>query len=70
MVKKVFIYDTTLRDGSQSASITYSLEDKLRITKKLDELGMDYIEGGWPMKGLNTKDYEYFKKVKELNFKN
>jgi len=68
--KKVFIYDTTLRDGSQSARITFSLEDKLMITKKLDELGVDYIEGGWPMKGVNTKDFEYFTRVKKLKLKN
>ncbi len=68
--KKIYIYDTTLRDGAQSARINFSLEDKLLITKKLDELGVDFIEGGWPMKGVNTKDFEYFKKVKKLNLKN
>lgn len=68
--KKIYIYDTTLRDGAQSAHINFSLEDKLLITKKLDELGVDFIEGGWPMKGVNTKDFEYFKKVKKLNLKN
>lgn len=67
--KKISIYDTTLRDGSQSARITYSLEDKLAIAKKLDELGVDYIEGGWPMKGVNNKDFEFFKKAKKLELK-
>jgi 2-isopropylmalate synthase len=67
--RKIFIYDTTLRDGSQSAKINYSLEDKLMITRKLDELGVDYIEGGWPMKGVNEKDFEYFKRVKKLDLK-
>jgi len=68
--KKIYIYDTTLRDGAQSAGINFSLEDKLLITKKLDETGIDYVEGGWPMKGINTKDFEYFKEVKKLKLKN
>lgn len=66
--KKVTIYDTTLRDGSQTEGISFSVEDKLRITEKLDELGVHYIEGGWP--GSNPRDLEYFKKVKKLNLKN
>ena len=45
---KVEIYDTTLRDGSQTEGISFSVEDKLRITEKLDELGLHYVEGGWP----------------------
>jgi len=63
----VRIYDTTLRDGSQSEYISFSLEDKLRIAKKLDELGVHYIEGGWP--GSNPKDVEFFRKVKNMRFK-
>jgi 2-isopropylmalate synthase len=66
-MKKIEIYDTTLRDGSQAEDITFSVEDKLRITEKLDELGIHYIEGGWP--GSNPKDAEYFRKVKDLNLK-
>lgn len=62
------LYDTTLRDGSQAEEISFSLDDKLRITEKLDELGIHYIEGGWP--GSNPKDAEYFKKVKKLQLKN
>lgn len=62
------IYDTTLRDGAQAAEISFSLEDKLRITEKLDELGIHFIEGGWP--GSNPKDAEYFKKAKKLKLKN
>lgn len=62
------IYDTTLRDGSQMEGISYSTEDKIRITKALDRLGVDYVEGGWP--GSNPKDIEYFLKVKDLSFKN
>ncbi|GBD99593.1 2-isopropylmalate synthase [bacterium BMS3Abin07] len=63
-MKKLEIYDTTLRDGAQSEDISFSLEDKLKITEKLDEFGIHYIEGGWP--GSNPKDVAYFKKVKNL----
>jgi len=65
--KKVYIYDTTLRDGAQTEGVNFSLEDKLRITQKLDEFGIDYIEGGWP--GANPKDTLYFKEVKKLPLK-
>ena len=68
MEKKVFIYDTTLRDGTQAEGVSVSVEDKLRITEKLDDFGIHYIEGGWP--GSNPKDDEYFKKVKKLDLKN
>ncbi|MDP1758736.1 MAG: citramalate synthase, partial [Thermodesulfovibrionales bacterium] len=68
IMKKVEIYDTTLRDGSQAEDIAFSVEDKLRITGKLDELGVRYIEGGWP--GSNPKDADYFKKSKKLKLKN
>ncbi|TLD43469.1 MAG: (R)-citramalate synthase [Candidatus Jettenia ecosi] len=61
---KIFIYDTTLRDGSQSEGISFSLQDKLAITLKLDDLGVDYIEGGYPI--ANPKDEAYFKEVKSL----
>ncbi|HSG06125.1 MAG TPA: citramalate synthase, partial [Nitrospiria bacterium] len=64
----VKIYDTTLRDGAQTEDVSFSLEDKLRITEKLDELGIHYIEGGWP--GANPKDIRYFEKVRELSLKN
>lgn len=67
-MKQVFLYDTTLRDGSQGEGISFSVNDKLNITKKLDRLGIDYIEGGWP--GSNPKDLEYFEKVKDLGLKN
>ncbi|MBF0559791.1 MAG: citramalate synthase [Nitrospirae bacterium] len=67
-MRKIEIYDTTLRDGTQSEDIALSVEDKLRITEKLDEIGIHYIEGGWP--GSNPKDAEYFKKVKKLHLAN
>ncbi|MDP8260349.1 MAG: citramalate synthase [Candidatus Gygaella obscura] len=60
-MNKVYLYDTTLRDGSQGEGISYSVMDKVRITKELDNFGIDYIEGGWP--GSNPKDMAYFKKV-------
>src|SRR6185369_1172875 len=53
--RKIDIFDTTLRDGSQSPDISFSVDDKLSIAAALDELGVDYIEGGWPALG-NTKD--------------
>ncbi|MCL4514215.1 MAG: hypothetical protein M1379_01250, partial [Firmicutes bacterium] len=61
------LYDTTLRDGAQSEGISFSTEDKLRITRRLDELGVHYIEGGWP--GSNPKDIEFFEQVKDLPLK-
>ncbi|MBU2063352.1 MAG: citramalate synthase, partial [Candidatus Omnitrophica bacterium] len=67
-MKKIYLYDTTLRDGAQTEGISYSVNDKILIAKKLDELGMDFIEGGWP--GSNPKDLEFFKKIKSVKFKN
>ena len=61
------IYDTTLRDGAQSEDVSFSAEDKLRIALKLDELGVHFIEGGWP--GANPKDIEFFKKAHDLELK-
>ena len=58
---KIQIYDTTLRDGTQGESVAFSVEDKLRVARKLDELGVDYIEGGWP--GSNDKDAEFFQRA-------
>ncbi|MCB0033576.1 MAG: citramalate synthase, partial [Anaerolineales bacterium] len=65
---QVYIYDTTLRDGTQREGISLSLEDKLKITKKLDEFGVHYIEGGWP--GSNPKDAEYFRRAMAMGLKN
>ena len=64
---RIDFYDTTLRDGAQSEDISFSLLDKLRITEKLDEFGMDFVEGGWP--GSNPKDLQYFGEVKKLPLK-
>ena len=59
------LYDTSLRDGSQRAGISFSVEDKLKIARRLDELGIHFIEGGWP--GSNPKDVEFFLRARELN---
>src|SRR2546429_7927416 len=64
---KIFTFDTTLRDGTQGESISFSVEDKLLIANKLDELGIDYIEGGWP--GSNPKDKEFFARAKDMKLK-
>jgi 2-isopropylmalate synthase len=66
-MRKIQIYDTTLRDGSQGENISFSMEDKLHIVRKLDELGVDYIEGGWP--GSNRKDVAFFERAQELKLK-
>lgn len=66
-MSKVFLYDTTLRDGTQREGISYSLDDKIKIARKLDEFGIDYIEGGWP--GSNPKDVDFFRKAASLNLK-
>ncbi len=65
---RVEFYDTTLRDGAQSEDIAFSLTDKLRITEKLDEFGIHFVEGGWP--GSNPKDLSYFREVKNLKLRN
>jgi len=67
-MERVKIYDTTLRDGMQGEGISFSLEDKLLITQRLDNFGLDYIEGGYPMS--NPKEQQFFRKVRELDLKN
>jgi 2-isopropylmalate synthase len=64
MKNKIELFDTTLRDGTQGEGINLSIHDKLLITQRLDDFGIDIIEGGWP--GSNPKDEEYFKDVKKL----
>jgi 2-isopropylmalate synthase len=61
-------FDTTLRDGTQGENISFSAEDKIRIARKLDSLGIHYIEGGWP--GSNPKDMEFFERAKDEHYKN
>jgi 2-isopropylmalate synthase len=64
---RIQIYDTTLRDGSQGEGVNFSLQDKLLITRRLDEIGVEYIEGGYPLS--NPKDFEYFQEVRKLPLK-
>jgi 2-isopropylmalate synthase len=64
---RVSTFDTTLRDGTQGESVSFSVDDKLTIAQKLDELGIDYIEGGWP--GSNPRDKEFFERAKTLRLK-
>ncbi len=64
---KLQLYDTTLRDGVQQEGISLSVADKLKTARKLDELGIHFIEGGWP--GANPKDTEFFSKAQSLNLK-
>jgi 2-isopropylmalate synthase len=64
---KIFTFDTTLRDGTQGEAVSFTVADKLTIAQKLDELGIDYIEGGWP--GSNPKDKEFFARARELELK-
>jgi len=65
---QIQIYDTTLRDGTQSEGFTLSSNDKVRIAQKLDELGVAFIEGGWP--GSNPKDVEFFERARDMQWKN
>lgn len=63
---RVELYDTTLRDGSQREGVSYTLRDKLRIAKRLDAFGVDYIEGGWPFS--NPKDTEFFRRARDIRW--
>ena len=63
-MQTIEIYDTTLRDGSQGEGVNFSLEDKIAVTRRLDEAGIDYIEGGYPLS--NPKDAQYFERVKTM----
>ena len=64
MPSSLEIYDTTLRDGAQSEDVSFSADDKVLVAQKLDELGVHYIEGGWP--GANPKDIEFFRMMKTI----
>ena len=67
-MRQVTIYDTTLRDGTQAEELHLTIEDKIRIARKLDELGIQYIEGGWP--GSNPTDKQFFREIKSYDLKN
>jgi 2-isopropylmalate synthase len=62
-MESVKLYDTTLRDGTQAEDISFTVEDKIRISRKLDDLGIDYVEGGWP--GSNPRDELFFSEIKK-----
>ena len=64
--QKVFIYDTTLRDGAQAEGVSFSKTDKLRIAERLDAFGVSYIEGGWP--GSNPRDIGFFEDARRKKF--
>ena len=66
MENKIYLFDTTLRDGCQTTGVNFTVSDKMIISKTLDNLGIDYIEGGWP--GANPTDDEFFNR--NLNFNN
>src|SRR2546423_4198791 len=59
----MFLYDTTLRDGTQREGLSLSVDDKVKIARRLDELGIHYLEGGWP--GSNPKDAEFFRRIRK-----
>jgi 2-isopropylmalate synthase len=67
MKRTVHLYDTTLRDGCQAEDVTLTLDDKVRITERLDAFGVRYVEGGWP--GSNPRDEEYFRAVKRAGLR-
>ncbi|MBU2622187.1 MAG: citramalate synthase [Proteobacteria bacterium] len=67
-MEQILLYDTTLRDGTQGENISFTADEKLNIASMLDELGMHYIEGGWP--GSNPKDKQFFDLAKRIKFKN
>jgi 2-isopropylmalate synthase len=64
--KQIMIYDTTLRDGTQAEGISFSARDKVILAKKMDQFGIDYIEGGWP--GSNPRDMEFFQLIQDETF--
>ena len=63
--EKIYIFDTTLRDGAQTEGVDFTVSDKIKIAKNLNDIGVDYIEGGWP--GANPTDTEYFNTPQKLN---
>jgi len=65
---QIQIYDTTLRDGTQSEGFTLSANDKVRVAQRLDQIGVAFIEGGWP--GSNPKDVEFFERAQDMQWKN
>ena len=67
MTQKIVLYDTTLRDGTQAEDVNLSTPDKLKIALRLDDFGIDYVEGGWP--GSNPVDVAFFKEIANYHLK-
>jgi 2-isopropylmalate synthase len=67
MKSTVYLYDTTLRDGAQAEDVNFSVEDKVRVARKLDQFGVHYIEGGWP--GSNPRDIDFFKEMRRIKLR-
>ncbi|MGB0290633.1 MAG: citramalate synthase, partial [Opitutales bacterium] len=67
MAQAIKIYDTTLRDGTQGEGVSFTVAAKLRVAEKLDQFGVDYIEGGWP--GSNPRDMAFFEEARKLQLK-
>ena len=67
-MNRVYVFDTTLRDGAQTEGVSFSVTDKIAVARLLDEIGADYIEGGWP--GSNAKDLDFFLQTRHLRFAN
>ena len=67
-MEKVTVFDSTLRDGAQAEGVSFSVEDKIKVVKALDKLGVSYIEAGNP--GSNPKDLEFFERIKSVTLKN
>ena len=65
--QQIFIYDTTLRDGTQGEGVSFTVNSKIRIARMLDQFGIDYIEGGWP--GSNPRDMSFFEEAQSLDLK-
>ena len=63
----ILVYDTTLRDGTQGENVNFSAEEKIKIARRLDDLGIHYIEGGWP--GSNPRDVQFFDLARDVAFK-
>ena len=67
-MEPILLYDTTLRDGTQGENINFTAEEKIKIAERFDDLGINYIEGGWP--GSSPRDNRFFKLAKDIKFKN
>ena len=67
-MEPILLYDTTLRDGTQGEDVNFTVEEKLKVAQRLDDIGIHYIEGGWP--GSNPRDQHFFELAKKFDFPN